>query len=120
MRSNKQIEGRHRVRPTFENENSDSEDDNTTQSLAASQHVRIHKTLTSSSSSASSSRPSRPINSSSPHLTLDWCTSSSELECNDTSDDEADDDLRFRDTSITGDSRIVYEKAKAELAYKVL
>ena len=31
-----------------------------------------------------------------------------------------DGNHRFKDISITGDARIVYEKAKAELSYKVL
>ena len=70
---------------------------------------------------ARSSRPSRPSRSSS---SLNRCASSSKpntIEQNDTSDDgEVDGNHRFKDVSITGDTQIVYEKAKAELSYKVL
>src|SRR5947207_12830906 len=55
---------------------------------------------------------------------LNRCVSSSKpntIEQNDTSDDsEVDGNHRFKDVSITGDARIVYEKAKAEFSYKVL
>ena len=77
--------------------------------------MRTYETL------ARSSRPSRLSRSSS---SLNRCTSSSKpntIEQNDTSDDgEVDGNYRFKDISITGDAQIVYEKAKAELSYKVL
>src|SRR5436190_4687156 len=110
--SNKQTRGRYRERGTFEDGNSNSGDDEATQ---CGQRVRTYETL------ARSSRPSRPSRSSS---SLNRCTSSSKpntIEQNDTSDDgEVDGNHRFKDVSITGNVRIVYEKAKAELSYKVL
>ena len=42
------------------------------------------------------------------------------MDSDDTSNDEEDACHQFRETGITGTARVVYEKAKAELAYKVL
>ena len=107
--SNKQMWGKYRERGTFEDENSNSGDDEATQ---CDQYVKMYEILTRlSRSSRSSSSLNRCVSSSKPNI----------IEQNDTSDDsEVDGNYRFKDVSITGDAWIVYEKAKAELSYKVL
>jgi len=42
------------------------------------------------------------------------------IDSDDTSNDEEDTCYQFRETGITSTAQVVYEIAKAELAYKVL
>ena len=110
--SNKQMWGRYHERGTFKDENSNSGDDEVTQ---CDQCVKMYKIFVRSSRLSRLSRSSSSLN---------WCASSSKpntIEQNDTSDNgEVDGNHRFKDVSITGNAQIIYEKAKAELSYKVL